>query len=254
MISFALDMLSKGKIKLVKSLSQKKFRDELKLFVAEGTKSVTDIAQHCKCVTLFATQSWLSAHEVKATEIIEVSETEIKSISAQKTPQPVVAIFEQPAFEIDYKEIENGLTLALDTVQDPGNLGTIIRLADWFGIRNIICSVGTADVFNPKTVQATMGAVGRVKIHYVDLPKFLSSIKDNIPVFGTFLDGENVYQKQLPKKGIVVMGNEGNGISSEVSKLITERLLIPNFSVGKETSESLNVAIATAIICSEFRR
>ena len=247
-------MLSKGKIKLIKSLSQKKFRDELKLFVAEGTKSVCDIAKHCRCVTLIATDKWLNEHHIESNETIVATPKEIEIVSLQKTPKPVVGIFEQPSFKIDYKEVNSSLSLALDSVQDPGNMGTIVRIADWFGIRNIFCSTGTADIYNPKTVQATMGAVGRVKVHYIDLPKFLSEISSETPIFGTFLDGENIYTKQLPKHGIIVMGNEGNGISAEVGKLVTERLLIPNFSKNTETSESLNVAIATAIVCSEFRR
>ena len=190
-------MLSKGKIKLIKSLSQKKFRDELKLFVAEGTKSVCDIANHCRCVTLIATDKWLNEHHIESNETIVATPKEIEIVSLQKTPQPVVGIFEQPSFKIDYKEVNSSLSLALDSVQDPGNMGTIVRIADWFGIRNIFCSTGTADIYNPKTVQATMGAVGRVNVHYIDLPKFLSEISSETPIFGTFLDGENIYTKQL---------------------------------------------------------
>jgi TrmH family RNA methyltransferase len=146
------------------------------------------------------------------------------------------------------------LCLALDNVQDPGNMGTIVRIADWFGIENIFCSVGTADIYNPKTIQATMGAIGRIKVHYVNLPEFLESIKEKAPLYGTFLDGENIYSKELKGNGLIIMGNEGNGISKECSRNITERLFIPNYPSGRETSESLNVSVATAIICSEFRR
>ena len=137
--------------------------------------------------------------------------------------------------------------------QDPGNLGTIIRLADWFGIEDIFCSTGTVDVFNPKTVQATMGAIARVKVHYCDLPKLISSLK-GIPVYGTFLDGNIIYSETLSANGLIVMGNEGNGISREVEALINRRLYIPNYPQERETSESLNVAIATAVVCAEFRR
>ena len=150
-----------------------------------------------------------------------------------------------------YKRQE--LCLALDDIQDPGNLGTIIRIADWFGIKNIFCSHGTADAFSPKTVQATMGALARVKIHYCDIKALISGL-DDVPVFGTFLDGNNIYESELSANGLIVMGNEGNGISKEVSALINKRILIPNYPQGNETTDSLNVAIATAIVCSEFRR
>ncbi len=142
----------------------------------------------------------------------------------------------------------------MDDIQDPGNLGTIIRLADWFGIEHIFCSANTVDVYNPKTVQATMGAIARIKTHYVDLPEFISSLKKEIPVYGTFLEGEDIYKKELLNHGLIVMGNEGNGVSDEVSRLINQRLYVPNYPKERETSESLNVAIATAVVCSEFRR
>ena len=149
--------------------------------------------------------------------------------------------------------MKHSLCLALDDIQDPGNLGTIIRLADWFGIENIFCSHGTVDVYNPKVIQATMGALARVKLHYCDLVKLITSVKD-IPIFGTFLDGNNIYGEDLSKNGLIIMGNEGNGVSKEVSKLINKKLYIPNYPTSRETSESLNVAIATAIVCAEFRR
>ena len=146
------------------------------------------------------------------------------------------------------------LVLALDDVQDPGNLGTIMRIADWFGIKDIFCSKATADIFNPKAVQATMGAVARVKIHYTDLAKELSALPSSIPVYGTFLEGDIIYDTQLSANGVIIMGNEGNGISKEVGKTVSRKLYIPNWPAGAATSESLNVAIATAIVCSEFRR
>jgi TrmH family RNA methyltransferase len=188
-----------------------------------------------------------------AQEIIEVTQEELTRASLQKAPQEVLAVFEQPTYDMDMSAASRSLCLALDDVQDPGNMGTIIRLADWFGIEHIYCSQGTVDVYNPKTVQATMGALARVKLHYCHLPAFIGSLKD-VPVYGTFLDGENMYGKELSAHGLIVMGNEGNGISDEVAQLVNERLYIPNYPPQRETSESLNVAIATSVICAEFRR
>jgi TrmH family RNA methyltransferase len=190
---------------------------------------------------------------VKASEIIEVTQDELTRASLQKTPQEVLAVFEQPFYEMNSDVVSQSLCLALDDIQDPGNLGTIIRVADWFGIEHIFCSQGTVDVYNPKTIQATMGALARVKLHYCDLPSFIASLGD-VPVYGTFLDGDNMYEKKLTPHGLVVMGNEGNGVSDEVAKLVNERLYIPNYPPQRETSESLNVAMATGIICAEFRR
>ena len=163
-----------------------------------------------------------------------------------------IAVYEIPNYTLNLASLDGRLSLALDGIQDPGNLGTIMRTADWFGISDILCSHSTADVWNPKVVQATMGAISRVKMHYCDLPEIMRAIR--IPIYGTFLDGDNIYGANLTAEGIIVMGNEGNGISDEVSKYIGHRLTIPSFSHGNETSESLNVAIATAITVSEFRR
>jgi TrmH family RNA methyltransferase len=247
-------MLSKNKIKLIGSLSNKKYRDELSLFVVEGTKSVLDIAQYYPCDIVFATAEWLQQHTVKANETIEVDEDELKKISFLKTPQQVLAVFQKKEIEFNAAKIEMQLSLALDNVQDPGNLGTIVRIADWFGVENIFCSTTCADVFNPKTVQATMGAIGRVKIHYVELHSFIKGLNSTVEVFGTFLNGDDIYKKQLPQHGLIVMGSEGKGISPDIEQLISSRLFIPNFPQGVLTSESLNVAVATAIVCSEFRR
>ena len=247
-------MLSKNKIKYIRSLDLKKNRKEERAFVAEGHKLVGDLLGHFVCRFLVATRSWLDKNpNVKAQEIIEVTQEELTRASLQKTPQDVLAIFEQPAYEMQPDVVSRSLCLALDDVQDPGNLGTIIRVADWFGIEDIFCSLGTVDVYNPKTIQATMGALARVKLHYCDLPSFIASLKD-IPVYGTFLDGDNMYEKELTPHGLIVMGNEGNGVSAEVAKLVNERLYIPNYPPQRETSESLNVAMATGIICAEFRR
>ena len=249
-------MLSKALQKRILALDNKKQRKESGLFVAEGGKTVLDLmAAGIALDKLIATTEWLKEHRLDpGTEVIEVSNEEMRRISFQQAPQGVMGIFHQPQYEADYTTPERELCLALDNVQDPGNLGTIVRIADWFGIENIFCSVGTADIYNPKTIQATMGAIGRIKIHYVNLPEFLESIKEKAPLYGTFLDGENIYNKELKGNGLIIMGNEGNGISKECSRNITERLFIPNYPSGRETSESLNVSVATAIICSEFRR
>jgi RNA methyltransferase, TrmH family len=248
-------MLSKNKIKLISSLSQKKFRDETGLFVAEGTKLVLDLATAFHCSILIATSDWLKNNpELKADEIIEATENEIAKISNQKSPQGVFAVFVKPLYELNTAELSENLCLALDDVQDPGNLGTIIRIADWFGISDIFCSEHSADAFNTKTVQATMGALARVRVHTVNLVEFLRSIDSKLPIFGTFMNGENMYEKTLSQHGIIVMGNEGNGISAEIEQLVTEKILIPNYPAGQITSESLNVGVATALVCGEFRR
>lgn len=249
-------MLSKALLKLIKSLEMKKFRKEYGLFVAEGGKTVCDLINlNLEAKHIIATKEWIESHkEIKNINICEISEEELKRASFLRTPQGVLAVFKQPQYDIDITIPEQELCLALDNVQDPGNLGTIIRIADWFGIENIYCSTGSADAYNPKTVQATMGAIGRVKIHYINLADMLSAIKGKANIYGTFLDGENIYDKSLENKGIIVMGNEGNGISEECSKLINKRLFVPNYPIGRNTSESLNVSVATAIICSEFRR
>jgi len=248
-------MISKSKIKLVSSLSQKKFRDEMGLFIAEGTKLVMDLMPAFSCSLLIATSDWLSEHKtVKADEVIAVDEVDLKKISNQKSPQGVLAVFVKPNYTWTVEGCSQQLSLALDEIQDPGNLGTILRIADWFGIPDVFCSENTADAFSPKTVQATMGALARVKVHTVNLTEFLQSCSNKLPVYGTFMDGENIYSKTLTQAGIIVMGNEGNGISAETEKLVTERLLIPNFPAGQVTSESLNVGVATALVCGEFRR
>lgn len=250
-----ISMLSKNKLKYIRSLELKKNRKEEDVFVAEGHKLVGDLLGHFPCRLLVATSEWLLRHpSVQAEEVVEVTQEELSRASLLKTPQEVLAIFAQPHYEVRKEVIAEGLCLALDDVQDPGNLGTIIRLADWFGIGHIFCSQGTVDVYNPKVVQATMGALARVQLHYVDLPKLIASLEKDIPVYGTFLDGEDMYGKPLSANGLIVMGNEGNGIGKEVSNLINRRLYIPNYPKDRETSESLNVATATAIICAEFRR
>jgi len=248
-------MLSKNKIKLITSLSHKKFRDETSLFIAEGTKLVADLATgfHCELLVI-STGKESICKEIIADEKVVVDDDILTKLSTQKSPQGILGVFRKKKLVIpSQQELANQLVLALDDIQDPGNLGTIIRLADWFGIENIFCSGLTADAYGPKVVQATMGALARVNLHYVNLPAFLSEMK-NIPIYGTFLDGRNIYSEKLSKNGIIVMGNEGNGISPEIEKLVTNKLLIPNFPANASGSESLNVAVATAIVCSEFRR
>jgi len=247
-------MLSKSKIKYIRSLEMKKFRTESGSFLAEGNKLVKDILPFFDCELLVAKPSWMAQQgDISAGELIAADESDIEKASLLKTPQDVIAVFKQPNHRLNKEELKHNLSLVLDGVQDPGNLGTIVRLADWFGIGNIICSPDTADIFNPKTVQATMGAIARVKVFYTPLSELLNDLTD-LPIFGAFLDGKNIYQEKLPPAGLIVMGNEGKGISRSVAKYISQKLYIPNYPQGTETTESLNVAAAAAIICSEFRR
>jgi len=240
-------MVSKNQIKLITSLQQKKFRKEHKLFFAEGKKVIQELLHsNFSLEYLFSTAAVFPGIDPK--KILTISETELKKISALTTPNDCLAVFKQP----ESKSINpSGLIVALDDIRDPGNLGTIIRLCDWFGITELICSEETADIYNPKVVQATMGSIARVNVNYVNLEKFINETQ--LPVFGTFMDGENIYKSSLPKEGIIIMGNEANGISPEIEKVVKNRLTIPRFGDLQQT-ESLNVATATAIILSEFKR
>ena len=247
-------MISKNKIKYIRSLELKKNRNKEGKFVAEGFKVVDDLLALQPADLIVATQEWLHGkHLADQTEVIEVTEEELKKVSFLQHPQQVLAVFGQATLG-DYSINTNELSLALDGVQDPGNLGTIIRIADWFGITHIYCSQDTADVYNPKVVQATMGSIARVKVEYGNLLALVESLPADVPVYGTLLDGDNIYQQQLENRGLIVMGNEGKGISPALAKKVNHRLLIPNFPEGRATADSLNVAIATAITCSEFRR
>lgn len=228
-------MITKNQIKQIKSLELKKFRKESGLFVAEGRKIIEDLRQHFELVELFEGE-------------------DARKASLLDTPSEMVAVFKQPKASKDIVVEAKALTIALDGVQNPGNVGTIIRLADWFGIEDIYMNEGCADVFNPKVVQATMGSLGRVRVHYCDLCQLVEGLPAMFPVYGTFLDGDNIYKEKLTEGGMIIMGNEGHGISDELSKHINRRLYIPNYPEGRETGESLNVAIATAVVCSEFRR
>lgn len=248
-------ILSKSKIKWIRSLEQKKNRDDEHLFVVEGFKMITELLPTMKCRFLALSIDKLSNEFKKYDVDVEhVTVDEYKKITFQKSPQGVLAVFDKPEFTYEISQIKHELNLALDDIQDPGNLGTIVRLADWFGIKNVFCSLHSADIFSPKAVQATMGAIARVKVHYVDLNDFLKNVKSQIPVYGTFMHGNNIYTEKLARSAIIVMGNEGNGISAETEKLITQKITIPNFPLGVHTSESLNVSMAAAIIVSEFRR
>ena len=249
-------MLSKNDIKNIKSLEHKKFRTEKGLFIAEGHKTVLELTGKFSCTLLAATQDWLDCHRnIPAERIESVTTDELKRASLLQSPQDVLAVFRIPKSEIKISDTaQNNLVLALDDVQDPGNLGTIIRLADWFGIKDVFCSKGTADIYNPKAVQATMGALARVRVHYTDLKQSIKELPESVPVYGTFLDGEIIYDTKLSANGVIIMGNEGNGITPEIKQSVTHKLYIPNWPKGAPTSESLNVAIATAVVCSEFRR
>lgn len=247
-------MISKNKIKYIRSLELKKNRNKEGKFVAEGFKVVDDLLALQPADLIVATGEWLwGKHFGAATEVIEVTDEELKKVSFLQHPQQVLAVFRQATSE-DYSINTSELSLALDGVQDPGNLGTIIRIADWFGITHIYCSQDTADVYNPKVVQATMGSIARVKVEYGDLLGLVESLPADVPVYGTLLDGDNIYQQKLENRGLIVMGNEGKGISPALAKKVNHKLLIPNFPEGRATADSLNVAIATAITCSEFRR
>lgn len=243
-------MISKAAIQRVRALSLKKNRYKERLFVAEGHKTVNDLLGYFRCRSLYATDRYVTDNPLCE----RITYDELRSISQLETPQDVLAVFEMPSYHFDASSVAESLVLALDNVQDAGNLGTIIRIADWFGIEDIVCSIGTVDVFNPKCIQATMGAVSRVRVHYLDLTALIKSLPAGTSVYATTLDGTNIYDTKLTTKGMIVMGNEGNGISNEVRALCNTKLFIPNFPIGRATSESLNVGVATAVICAEFRR
>ena len=242
-----MEKISKAQIKLVRSLQQKKFRDESGLFVAEGAKCVDELRKSFELVHLYR-------------EGENATRTEIEQMSGLRTPQGVVGVFRKSE-DSEYSE-DSDLILALDGIQDPGNLGTIIRTCDWFGVHDIVCSLDTADCYNPKVVQATMGALARVRVHYVDLPAWIKELKiqkSKFKIIGTLLEGKDMYDvmpscRHDETPAIIVMGNEGNGISQEVRSLITHPVRIPSYPKNAETSESLNVSIATAIVLAEFRR
>ncbi|MCM4168612.1 tRNA (guanosine(18)-2'-O)-methyltransferase [Arenibacter antarcticus] len=239
-------MVVKSQIKFIKSLQQKKHRSQNRLFVAEGIKTVTELlASSLICHKVYVTDASIFAGNPRDVEVI--SEVDLKKMSGLATPNKALGVFHFPETKaIDY----SGWVIALDDVRDPGNLGTIIRLCDWFGISDLICSPNTVDCYNPKTLQATMGSISRVNIVYKELMTVVRESKS--PVYGTFMDGEVVYSSPLPKSGVLIMGNEANGISKEIETIVDKRISIPQF--GQKTTDSLNVATATAILLSEVRR
>lgn len=243
--------MTKADIQLVRALADKRGREEHGLFVAEGEKLIGELcASHLRVRRIFALDGLFAEAGAET-----VSPREMERLSLLKTPSNSLALVEIPRYRPETATPGDRLVLALDEVQNPGNLGTIVRLADWFGIRDVVCSANSADCFNPKVVQATMGAILRVRVHYTDLPRFLEeSVRGGVPVYGTFLEGENLYSADLTPGGIVVMGNEGRGVSAETARCVTRKLLIPPFPADRRTTESLNVAMATGIVCAEFRR
>lgn len=247
--------ISKNKISYIRSLERKKERMAEGTFLAEGEKVVGDLLPAYHCRYMVGVEEWFKNHpSVKADEMCCVSGDELLRASLMKAPQQVLAIFEQRDEHFDTSVASHSLCLALDNVQNPGNMGTIVRLADWFGIEHVLCSFDSADIYNPKTVQATMGAMARVHVHYVDLDKTLRSMSLDVPIYGTLLGGENIYHQKLSDNGIIVMGNEGRGIRPEIEAMVNNKLYIPNYPTDRDTTDSLNVAIATAVVCAEFRR
>jgi TrmH family RNA methyltransferase len=249
-------MLSKNQIKYLHSLRLGKFRESNRVFIAEGAKLVDDLVNsHFNIRIIYGTPTWIESHQrvIASHEFViqEVEEEELKKISSLVTPNEVLAVVGYPDPAIPSPETFGNIILLLDRIQDPGNLGTIIRTADWFGIRHIFCSMDTVDVFNPKVVQATMGSICRVNIHYIDLKTMLVNLPDTWRKYGTITDGENIYQAQPEFPAAIVIGNESKGISEELFPLLTHRVGIPSRS---KSAESLNASVAAGIICSEFSR
>lgn len=226
--------------------------------MAEGPKVVSDLLQVSVPRFIIATEAWLrdeaGIRDLQDTTVVETTDEELRKASFLQHPQQVLGVFPMMDDQAEACVPDTQLSLALDGVQDPGNLGTIIRIADWFGIEHIFCSQSTADLYNPKVVQATMGSIARVKVCYTDLVRLIDRLPRDYPVYGTLLDGADLYAQPLTPHGLIVMGNEGNGISPEVARKVSHRLLIPNYPAGRPTADSLNVAIATAITCAEFKR
>jgi TrmH family RNA methyltransferase len=240
-------------------LEQRKYRCRYRLFVAEGDKIVREaLASSLTVECLMAKEEWLrqlpAPLRAKARETLTVNDRELAQISTLKTSNQTVALLQIPEYDTDDKELLSDLSLYLDKVQNPGNLGTIIRIADWFGIRRVMCSEGCADPYNPKTVQSAMGAITRVKTCPADITTLQRLKSAGLQIYGAFLQGENLYRSDLASQAVIVMGNESQGIGKEAAQLIDKRLYIPSYPAGTPSSESLNVAAATAIICSEFRK
>lgn len=248
--------VSKATVSRVYRLGEAKFRHSLNLFKAEGTKLVLDTIDAFEAESIYATAEWVERHggRLGSRPVVTCSRADLERMSSLSTAADVIAVYHIPVREFDPSVASRRLVLALDTIQDPGNLGTIVRVADWFGVNTIVCSRETVDLYNPKTVQATMGALSRVSVHYLDLPAYLESLDEDTPVYGTFLDGDSIYTAPLEQRGVVVIGNEGRGISPAVADTVSRRLTIPSYPADSPTSESLNAAIATAITLSTFRQ
>ncbi|MEI7829072.1 MAG: RNA methyltransferase [Prolixibacteraceae bacterium] len=251
-------MISRQKIEYIRSLTHKKGREQLGCFVAEGEKLVFDLLKtRLELMEIYCTSDGFSDHQrlFALDNFTILAEKEMKRISAFKNPSNVLALFRIPEAKKVARDTFEGINLILDGIQDPGNLGTIVRTADWFGISNIFCSNDCADIYNPKCVQSTMGALARVQVYYLDLSELLVQATDlKIPVYGTFMEGENFYNTELEEKALIIFGSEGKGISSDLKKFLTKKISIPTYPAGSSELESLNVAISAAIVCAEFRR
>ncbi len=251
-------MISRQKIEFIRSLAHKKDREQAGCFVAEGEKIVFDLLKtDLNLLEVYCTGEILSTCEsiIKSKSAIQLSHKEMERISAFKNPSSILALFRIPIVKKVTEDTFPGINIVLDGIQDPGNLGTIVRMADWFGISNIFCSPECADLYNPKCVQATMGALARVHVHYLDLTELLKMAAEfKVPVYGTFMEGENLYKTELAEKALIILGSEGKGISDKFLPFLIKKISIPAYPVGRKELESLNVAVSAAIICAEFRR
>ncbi len=250
-------MISKSQIKFIHSLKQKKYREQHRCFVAEGSKLVLELTEsYFSFRQIYAVEEWLRENPIiKDIPVEEVKPVEMERITGLSSPSPVLAVVEMPSENLESTSWGENLTLILDGIQDPGNLGTMIRIADWFGIAQLICSPGSVNLYNPKVVQATMGSITRVRVNYTELPEFLASLEQKVPVYGMVLEGENLFHAETTANGFIVIGSEAHGISEAVSEFITHKLFIPYFPTTREYhAESLNAAAATGIVCAEFRR
>jgi TrmH family RNA methyltransferase len=245
-------MISKNQIKHIQSLHKARGRKKARQFIVEGPKAVGELLKSdFKVNEVFATEAWCAENTHLFPAVEQISPRELERISNQKQPNQVLAVVEMPEVNAAPARIE-GLYLVLDTIQDPGNLGTIIRIADWFGINEVICSPDTADLFNPKVVQSTMGSISRVRVSYTALPDWLEQVAGQVPVYGTLLSGDNIYNTDLSPKGLIIIGNESKGISADVAFYVSQSIKIPSY--GASETESLNAAVATGIVVAEFRR
>ncbi|WP_163322045.1 RNA methyltransferase [Draconibacterium mangrovi] len=252
-------MIGKSTTKLINSLALKKYRTKENCFLIEGDKMVKEaLDSDMKIKLLIVTDQFLNRFPITqndAVRIIETDANELKKVSLLQHPQNSLAVCEIPEKPDFPDSLPDGLSVYLDGVQDPGNMGTIVRICDWYGIQHLFCSPDSVDLYNPKVIQASMGSFSRIKLHECDFEELANlAHKSEAPLFGAFMNGDNIYQKQLPKQAVLVMGNEGNGIRPAVEKRITNKLSIPNFSENEIKAESLNVSVATAILCSEFKR